>query len=283
MNGTNLQLLGNIVRFIKHPTLNKAENDTPLAIFRRIIILISWLYVLVFPLAILITVLLKALNYSGVNAVNQFAMNGNFWTVLFLGALVAPLIEEITFRLPLRFSPTNLALSVFFALRIIASYISRQYFPHENTFLYSWIIPIIFAAVLFSLCQSPQWKSRIMDWYVQKFSVFFYSLTILFGLLHITNYSDVRNILLIIVLLGIPQIIVGIVLGYIRITYGFGYGLLMHSLYNAFLLVPASLAKDQTNQLNLILAGTIGLFVFGLVIYGFVTLIYNSYTLVKKD
>ncbi len=282
MYSTNLQLLEDVVRFIKHPSLTKSNSETPVAIFRRIIILISWLYVLVFPLAILITVLLKALNYSGVNAVNQFAMNGNFWTVLFLGALVAPLIEELTFRLPLRFSPTNLALSGFFALRIIASYISRQYFPNENIFLYSWIIPLIFAVVLFSLCHSSQWKTWITGWYAHNFSIFFYALTLLFGLLHITNYSDVHNILLIIVLLGIPQVIVGIVLGYIRITYGFGYGLIMHGLYNAFLLVPASLAKDQTNQFHLILGGIIGLFVFGLAIYGFITLIYNSYTLVKK-
>ncbi len=65
----------------------------------------------------------------------------------------------------------------------------------------------------------------------------YYFSAIIFGLLHITTYEIHNTHYWFIWLITLPQIFAGFLFGYIRIIYGFWYGVLLHSLGNAMFLI----------------------------------------------
>ena len=70
----------------------------------------------------------------------------------------------------------------------------------------------------------------------KHFGIAFYVFTILFGLVHITNFEITRNIILLSPLLVLPQIILGGYLGFIRIRFGLPWSIALHATYNAILI-----------------------------------------------
>ena len=68
-------------------------------------------------------------------------------------------------------------------------------------------------------------KTCLKTFYIKYFKYIFWYSAILFGLLHMFNYQG--NYLIILSLspiLCFPQIVMGFILGYIRMNYGFVYG-----------------------------------------------------------
>jgi len=65
----------------------------------------------------------------------------------------------------------------------------------------------------------------------------YYLSALVFGLIHIITYEADSTHYWFIWLITLPQIFAGFLLGYIRIVYGFWYGVLLHSLSNALVLV----------------------------------------------
>ena len=64
------------------------------------------------------------------------------------------------------------------------------------------------------------------------FKWLYYSLSVLFGLIHIFTYDFDHTHLPYIPFITMTQIVSGFIFGYIRIVYGFLYGILLHSLFN---------------------------------------------------
>lgn len=68
------------------------------------------------------------------------------------------------------------------------------------------------------------------------FKIMFYVFAILFGLVHITNFTLTQNVLLLTPVLVLPQTILGGYLGFIRVRFGLIWSILLHACYNAFFL-----------------------------------------------
>ena len=64
------------------------------------------------------------------------------------------------------------------------------------------------------------------------FKFLFYISAWLFGWIHILNFEFTSSHYVFIPIITLPQTILGLILGYIRINYGFLYGVLLHFLYN---------------------------------------------------
>ncbi len=75
----------------------------------------------------------------------------------------------------------------------------------------------------------------------KTFRWIFYGFAILFGYVHITNYELTTNVLLISPVLVAPQIILGLLLGMIRVKLGLIYSIIFHAVYNAILVIPGVL------------------------------------------
>jgi len=70
----------------------------------------------------------------------------------------------------------------------------------------------------------------------KQFKIAFYSLAILFGFVHLTNFEITQNILLLSPILVLPQILLGGYLGFIRVKFGLHWSILLHAGYNGILI-----------------------------------------------
>lgn len=89
----------------------------------------------------------------------------------------------------------------------------------------------IFRAPLFLFRNSP-----LFPWA-------FYTLSIIFGLYHITNFELSPSVLIAMPLLVSPQLAAGLLFGFIRVRFGFLWAVALHAAYNAVLLGPVLLIK----------------------------------------
>nr|WP_315175987.1 CPBP family intramembrane glutamic endopeptidase [uncultured Flavobacterium sp.] len=135
------------------------------------------------------------------------------WLVFILTVFIIPFIEEIVFRLFLR---------------------------HKRNYLLRSIIYVF-----------PKYKAVIFDRWVINFRYVFYLSAILFGLAHITNYDTDTTIIYIFPILLLPQFIVGVLIGYLRIKFNFILGFLFHAIHNAIFVSIALLQIEQTSNQRL--------------------------------
>ncbi|MEH6680084.1 MAG: CPBP family intramembrane glutamic endopeptidase [Sediminicola sp.] len=77
----------------------------------------------------------------------------------------------------------------------------------------------------------------------KNFSYFFYASAVLFGMAHLFNFQEGSHLLYLAPLLVAPQIVMGLILGYIRIKLGLHWSILLHSAHNTVLFLPLLAVK----------------------------------------
>lgn len=122
--------------------------------------------------------------------------------VLFLVGVGGPLIEELLFRLYLRF---------------------------EHNFLIQPIVLI--SAVAGKNTQLRVYKFLYNKWQAY-YPVIFYLSAVIFAIVHVSNYEYSHRLLFLAPLLMAPQFIVGLFNGYLRVKYGLVWGFYLHALHN---------------------------------------------------
>lgn len=159
----------------------------------------------------------------------HISQKGYSMAAIITGVIFAPIYEEIICRLCLIANKKNyyIVLISLISLIIISS-IREKY-----------LISIILLGVFLLLLSLKLIKKvKLQAIYNNNFKYIFWFSSILFGLLHVTNYSG--NYLVILALspiLCFPQIVMGFILGYIRMKYGFRYGVIVHIIINSALLI----------------------------------------------
>jgi len=149
--------------------------------------------------------------------------------LVIIGFLVIPFFEEVVWRLLLKPTKSNFFLAVGVLLIYIIIQLLRQ----------KYYLCIMFTAYLLSLIVIRQFfKEHIKKIFISHFKWFFWASCVFFGLIHAFNFKG--NLVWIITLaplLGSPQIISGSIIGYIRMNYGFIYGVIFHVLLNSTILI----------------------------------------------
>ncbi|EAQ41743.1 CPBP family intramembrane glutamic endopeptidase [Polaribacter sp. MED152] len=97
-------------------------------------------------------------------------------------------------------------------------------------FLFAAIIAPVFEELIFRAPLTAFKKKN-------QFRIAFYVFTILFGLVHITNFDITTNVLLLSPILVLPQLLVGGYFGFIRIRFGLVWSMALHGCYNAILML----------------------------------------------
>jgi membrane protease YdiL (CAAX protease family) len=75
------------------------------------------------------------------------------------------------------------------------------------------------------------------------FNIAFYLSIIGFAAIHASNFENMEEGLWLLPLLVAPQFIMGIFLGYIRVTLGLSWSVLLHACHNGILLTPVILSE----------------------------------------
>lgn len=245
-------LLGRFYRFLRRPlyTVNVPPQTQPL---RDILRLYALALVLILPLAIVVGLLAEKISTS--HAINEMA---NKPVLIFcMAVVIAPPLEEVMFRLPLRYTPTNLTLPTFLWLLILLGLLGgTQAIPAIS------ILPLLCLAFLGCVFLRVWLKQKapakpIHKHYEKWIGWFFYGSAIVFGLIHIPNYQLINeSSLLLAPLLVLPQILLGIFFAFVRLRYGFWWCIFTHAFHNGLLvgqmllyrmLLPASVSKEAAN------------------------------------
>jgi membrane protease YdiL (CAAX protease family) len=192
------------ISFLKNPIDQAGEAITGQQKFK---LLLSFLCIEI-PFIILFTLLLNGLealklvdntDHSVINMMKSMPIAMFF----FITVIVAPILEELLFRLYLRY-PQNYLFTIIVGL---ASFSSTHNGDKTATALHSF--------------------------WIKRYKYIFYFSALIFGFVHLFNFPFSLTILLLSPILVAPQIILGSIIGYLRVRYGFMMGFFMHALHNA--------------------------------------------------
>ena len=143
--------------------------------------------------------------------------------------LVAPLCEELIFRLTLDLKKRSFAIATF----IITATVFHKFLYITDWRIVKLLIDFSLAAVLAITVYYYMPGSILQKFKGKKFNVYFYGSAILFSLLHISNYffGQITS-LFFLPLLVLPHFISALFLGTIRMRYGFWWAVWLHVLFN---------------------------------------------------
>lgn len=155
-----------------------------------------------------------------------------------LGVIVAPLMEELFFRLTLKYSKYAFT-GILFALGFTAF----AFIPEGNKTLTYLLLAVFIIGqlgstlVFHSISRKDQGPELLKVIHRKYYGWLFYGQAIIFGLVHISNYNLAEmDAWYILPFLVVPQTMLGFILGYSRIKYGFWSNIYLHMVHNAVLI-----------------------------------------------
>ncbi|MBW8360682.1 MAG: CPBP family intramembrane metalloprotease [Kaistella sp.] len=133
-------------------------------------------------------------------------------TILLFAVIIAPVLEELVFRFPLKYERN-------YVFRFVDKITGRTFF-------------------------SQFWKNN--------FSLIFYTVALLFGFAHSLNFKNdwTPLFLLLLPLLVLSQSVTGIFLGYIRLRLGFIWSVLFHMCFNLVVILIPYLIYDHAKIID---------------------------------
>lgn len=145
--------------------------------------------------------------------------------------IIRPVIEELGFRLPLRFSISNVCMSF---CTILFFLISRYYYHdtilNVSTLFQKIIIVIVPGIILFFIIK--RYVDNFEKFWHNNFVFIVYFFSLFFGFMHLSSTFIASDILLI-----IGHTLSGLIYSFSRVQFGLGYSILAHSLNNGIAIV----------------------------------------------
>lgn len=148
---------------------------------------------------------------------------------------IIPIIEEGIFRFPLKLSERKVLPYILFicACLILIVFINIKTRP--------FALPICsFLAILliFYFLNKESFNSLVLSAWKNHFAWIFFIFAACFGIAHISNYQLSTRVFLFFPLLILPQLIMGVLCGYVRLYLGFFWGYALHALHNLIIFLP---------------------------------------------
>jgi len=235
--------------FLKRPVFDYKRTD-PLDLLTTI-----KLYLVVFLIEMLLFIPISIiLGMDQIpHAMEEILNSQSIWAIAGLAVFVAPLLEELMFRYHLRYANfTYLFLFiVFIALvgvgvdfynpSLLGSFdaLQLQSIIQTNVIWVAPVITIIIGLIIF-LHINERGKENLV---IKKIFPFVFYLTVfIFALLHISNFTLEKGMWYTAPLMVLPQFILGLYLGYIRVRNNIGYSIFIHAFNNAIPILIFSLA-----------------------------------------
>ncbi|MEM7549698.1 MAG: hypothetical protein AAF363_08490 [Bacteroidota bacterium] len=219
-------LFKEIVNFIKNPRIEEnLEKPVKFKIYDTI-----GLYFI--KLIFLIPVVLFFVIVYDPENIQKGNMSGRFTPFVFLlvGGVILPFVEEIAFRLSLRFKPIYLALSS----SVLCYYILTKFLFHakisaiDESFLMRIVISFLLGIVLYSAINIKSLNEILIKFWNIHFRSIYYISCVFFAWIHISKYELNWVNILLLPILTLPQLMSALIYGYIRVSFGFQYPLFFH-------------------------------------------------------
>lgn len=148
-----------------------------------------------------------------------------YWAFVFAAVLVAPVMEELIFRAQLR----RFTGMIFFISFICGTLLTAATHTSWAFLICPFIFAILFIIYRFTLAGSMLRKFRFWE---RVFPWHFHLTAVCFALVHLSNYERGIALLPLGILYTLPQLAIGLVLGFARMNYGLKYSMALHAMYN---------------------------------------------------
>lgn len=155
--------------------------------------------------------------------------------LLMVGVFILPLLEEVAFRLSLKFKPIYLALT----LGVLGYYVSSKAIYHaklsdiHHHFESRMIIVLTIIIFAYPLLSLPKVKKGLDRFWRKNFKWILYVSSFGFAWVHIFNYELSLEHLLLMPIITLPKLVGALSYGYARINYGFVYSFAIHICNNS--------------------------------------------------
>ncbi len=173
--------------------------------------------------------------------VNELIHKGDILFVT-ISILILPFIEELIFRLPLRFKKGNFIPCIIFIILLSGMFLFEKLQPAVSVPLFLGIA--ILLSFYFFHRRMAEKREAIL---YSNYPLYFYFVAILFALAHLANFSYSISLLLFAPIIVLPQFAGGFFMGFIRIKQGFIWGFFLHALHNAIFMLPVLLFSSINN------------------------------------
>ncbi|MBB6499474.1 type II CAAX prenyl endopeptidase Rce1 family protein [Pedobacter cryoconitis] len=166
---------------------------------------------------------LKLIPDPGQSSISRTSMSR---PVLFIFAVfIGPLVEELVFRAQLRRLSASIAFVAFICGAILTTILQTNWAFMISPFVFVLLYLIYRYRLAGSVTVKFQFWERIFPWH-------FHLTAICFALVHLSNFENGTGMLSLGLLYTLPQLGVGLILGYTRMNYGLKYSYALHALYN---------------------------------------------------
>jgi hypothetical protein len=219
-----MTLFDDFLLFLKNPEYEPIPDKT---VLKKFISRILNGFLLYFIVSLIAGIVMNLLKYWDLVPVKSDKLLNAPLSIYIL--ILVPVIEELIFRLPMRFSRINISISFLAFVFALARVILKMSIPVSS------LIAIFPGVALFLLLAEKRHLHSLQEFWVNHFKWIFYTLTLTFGFLHITNFIELKPIhFLLMPFITIYQILLGFILGYFRVRFknGIVYSILLHILTN---------------------------------------------------
>tara|TARA_B110001450_G_C17665310_1_gene499277 strand:+ start:32 stop:1432 length:1401 start_codon:yes stop_codon:yes gene_type:complete len=169
-------------------------------------------------------------NNETIKLFNEFPL----WLDALLIIVLIPIIEEFVFRFHLKYRRWVINIYLPIVLILTCSFLISL----NSSIMSICIIIVCLLALIFYIVFNQKTTNYIERIWIRKFNLVFYITTLLFALIHITNYELSLTVILLAPILILPQFIGGFFIGYLRVKAGFIWGVTLHMASNAILMLP---------------------------------------------
>lgn len=225
-----------LAMFLRRPSLDvSAQNGSPFTVLARI-------YALdMMAMLILITIASAAIAAGFYLPKTALADTPFTPLIVFMVIVGAPVLEELGFRSWLSGKPGHVGALALFGLGAAGFAFTHAAAPLLGGLVLAGALIGAGAALVFLRKRPP------MRWFAALFPGFFWFSTLAFALVHLANFDalDGWGSLGILLPLVLPQLILGGLLGYIRVRIGLWAAMLLHAVHNATALGIAAIAMGM--------------------------------------
>lgn len=207
----------------------------------------SVFYILVITYTLLLTYIAPGLMETMQPVkLQEFVFGENTIFIVALTVIIWPLMEELLFRAGMKRWWRNVSFLLWALLFWFIKYILNDYFLSLglSQFYLSLAVYTLYGVCVLTVFHVVKPRLSSISRIYTRFSWWiFRSLTLLFGLVHLSNFSFTsRNWSL--VLLIIPQIILGVMLGFVRMNWWLSSSIALHMFHNLIQLIPLLILKQ---------------------------------------
>jgi len=226
----SLAYLSSKLLLIKNDTFKKKITTFFLSVLFLLLVIVVWGLIL----KIIDVIFIKQNNYSLIDFLKNKQSNRIFSQSYYLNIIkiiiAAPILEEIAYRLPLNLKKNTVIISL---ITFCAIYLGDNVFSLSLYSLGTWLK--FGAILLIALFGYFYIKQSFLNKFKDRFyNVYFYLLALLFAADHISIYIThlPSKLLILAPLFIIPQFLLALTTGYVRMKNGILWAILLHMAFN---------------------------------------------------